>query len=93
MAATARSGPACTAICASATSASGEPGWLVMAIVSAPAPRATSSDWTRSGDPPDWLIPSISTPPRSGRAPYAVMVEGETSPAGSCRTISARYLP
>ena len=35
----------------------------------------------------------MSTPARSGWAPYAVMVDGETRPQGSWWMISARYLP
>ena len=93
VAATARSGPARTSIPNSAAAASCEPGAFVTATVSAPQSRAAAVDSTRSGEPPDWLTTIHSTPPRSGRAPYPVSVDGDTRPAGIPSRTSSKYFP
>jgi hypothetical protein len=75
----------------SETAASGESGLLVTARVTAPAARAAFAEATRSGEPPDWLTVMTSTSVRSGRAPYAVVVDIDVSPHGSPSLISRRY--
>ena len=75
----------------SETAASGESGLLVTARVIAPASRAALVEATRSGEPPDWLTVMTRTSVRSGRAPYAVVVDMEVRPQGMPSRISSRY--
>ena len=74
----------------SATWASGEPGGLVTARVSAPR-AGDPQDLARSGEPPLWLTPTTSASGRSGRLPYTVTAPARRGPAGRPSRISVRY--
>src|SRR5882762_6967134 len=91
VAATANSLPARTSIDSSAAAFSGESAVFVTATVSAPCFAAADVVSTRSGEPPDWLTAIHSTSVRSGWAPYNVVVDGETRPAGNCNRTSTKY--
>jgi len=90
VAATLRSGPACSGSSSSASCASGDASAFTSATIYAPAARARLTTARMSGLAPDCEMVSISVPARSGAASYTELTDGAAEEVRSPRRVSMR---